>query len=176
VVRLDSQIIRNLNGCGSGTIVRKYIATDGLGLKSECSQTITLLKNSNFNGLDTNQLKWPPHTIVYVCRIKPDTIQAGVPIIREDKCDQVLVKKTDELYDFSRGGVCGKVLRTWEVINWCVYNPYLTPNPRIPSNGYYSYVQEIKIMDTIPPEILSFNDTLIYSFSDKCAPSFCSAS
>lgn len=171
-VRLDSQIIRNLNGCGSGTIVRKYIATDGLGLKSECSQTVTLLKNSNFNGLDTNQLKWPAHTIVYACRIKPDTIKAGVPIINEDKCDQVLVKKTDELYDFTRGGVCGKVLRTWEVINWCVYNPYLTPNPRIPSNGYYSYVQEIKIMDTIPPEILSFNDTLIYSFSDKCTPSF----
>ncbi|MFZ1515203.1 MAG: T9SS type A sorting domain-containing protein [Saprospiraceae bacterium] len=170
-VRLDSQIIRNLNGCGSGTVQRKYTATDRLGLKSECSQTVTLLKNSNFNGLDTNQLKWPAHTIVYACRIKPDTIKAGVPIIKEDKCDQVLVKKTDELYDFTRGGVCGKVLRTWEVINWCVYNPYLTPNPRIADNGYYSYVQEIKVMDTIPPEIIGFNDTLIYSFAENCGSS-----
>lgn len=160
--------IENLNACGSGTIDRIYTLSDSLGNDFSKTQVITVLKKSTFNGLDPNQLQWPDHKIVYACRIKSDTINAGEPKITESECDHVVVSKKDELYTFDRGGVCGKILRTWKVINYCVFNPYLTPTPFIPANGYYSFVQEIKIMDTIPPVITNARDTILFSFAPDC--------
>ncbi|MCC6816256.1 MAG: hypothetical protein IT267_07595 [Saprospiraceae bacterium] len=167
-VRLDSVIVNNLNACGYGTIERTFIATDQFGQASTCTQELHILKNTNFNGLDTTQLKWPSHKTIYACRINIDTIQTGEPEILENECDQILIRKSDNLYYFNRGGVCGKLLRFWEVINYCVYNKNFTPNPNVPENGYYSFYQEIKIIDTIPPEILNATDTTLYSVAADC--------
>ncbi|MEP7196437.1 MAG: T9SS type A sorting domain-containing protein [Saprospiraceae bacterium] len=167
-VTLQTLITKKINGCGFGTVERKFIATDSSGLQSICTQIITINQNSIFNGLDPLQLKWPENKTVYACRIDVDTIDAGKPIIVEAECDNVQVSKTDDLYYFNRGGVCGKLLRFWQVINWCIYNPLLRPNPNIPENGYYSYYQEIKIIDTIPPAIFNVRDTTILSFAPDC--------
>ncbi len=171
-IKLDSTINWNTNACGSGTVSRSYTATDSSGLSNTCTQTITVLGNSHFDGTDTAQLKWPAHTTVFACRVNLNTINGGSPQIVEDECDQVLVRKTDEKFDFNRGGVCLKLLRHWEVINYCKYNAALKPNPNIPSNGYYSYTQEIKIMDTISPVIQGLRDTLIKSLADNCGDSY----
>ncbi len=167
-VIVDSQIIRRINSCGYGTLDRNYTFTDVYGSSTICNQTITILKNTNFNGLDAHQLQWPAHKTIYACRINADTIDAGRPIIVEDECDNVLVRSSDNLYYFNRGGVCGKLLRLWEVINYCIYDRYYKPNPNVPENGYYSYYQEIKIIDTIPPTILNARDTLLKSLAADC--------
>ncbi len=172
MVVLDSMIINNLNGCGAGTIERRYTATDMQGLSTSCSQIITVLTNSHFNGTDVNQLRWPTDTIIYACRIIIDSINVGEPYIFENECDQIQVRKSDDLFTFSQGGACGKILRKWEVLNWCIYNPALRPNPNIPSNGYYSHIQVIKILDTIPPVIFGMADTTLYSYSSDCSGSF----
>jgi len=172
MVVVDSMIIHNLNGCGAGTIERRYTATDMQGLSTSCSQIITVLTNSHFNGTDVNQLKWPADTIIYACRIIIDSINVGEPFIFENECDQIQVRKSDDLFTFSQGGACGKILRKWEVLNWCIYNPALRPNPNIPSNGYYSHIQVIKILDTIPPVIFGMADTTLYSYSSDCSGSF----
>ncbi|MEO6189947.1 MAG: T9SS type A sorting domain-containing protein [Saprospiraceae bacterium] len=171
-VSLTTKIIKKINSCGYGTIERIFTVKDSLGLVSSKTQIITVLPNSVFNGLDESQLKWPEHKTIYICRVNLDLIDAGKPIINEAECDNIIVSKKDNLFYFDRGGVCGKILRNWQVINWCVYNPLLIPNPNIPENGYYSFVQEIKIMDTIPPLIINARDTLLFSLASDCGFSF----
>lgn len=169
---IETIIDNNLDACGSGTISRTFIATDRNGQSASCTQVITVLKVNTFNGLDTNQLKWPAHKIIFACRIDPDTINAGIPVIREDGCANVQISHRDEKYNFDRGGVCAKILRYWEVIDWCKYNPAVVPNPKISSNGYYSFVQEIKIMDTIAPVLSGLRDTIIGIQTAFCEPGF----
>jgi hypothetical protein len=163
-------ISRNLNACGAGTINRTFIATDKHGQVSSCTQVITVLKVNTFNGLDPVQLKWPSHKIVYACRIDSDTINAGIPEITEDGCANVLTSHHDEKYNFDRGGVCAKILRYWEVIDWCKYNPGLLPNPKVSNNGYYHFTQEIKIMDTVAPILFGLQDTVIGIQTSACQP------
>ena len=54
--RVDSLITYKLNSCGAGTVERRYTGTDSRGQSTSCTQIITVLKNTTFNGLDTNQL------------------------------------------------------------------------------------------------------------------------
>ncbi len=159
-----------LDACNSGDFLRHYTVYDIHGQSSTCTQKIHVNKTHSFNGLDTNQLKWPSHKTVYACRIQLDTIQSGAPVIFDDACALVQVGWRDETYAFSQGGVCGKVLRYWTVIDWCQYNPKLQPNPKIPSNGYYYYVQEIKVMDSIPPVLIGVRDTVIGVQTPDCGP------
>lgn len=170
--RIDSSIVYKLNSCGAGTIERSYTGTDTRGQSASCTQIITVLKNNTFNGLDTNQLLWPAHTTVYACRVNADVSKTGVPRIKDNRCDLVLVNKKDDIYEFNRGGVCAKILRNWEVINWCVYNRNYTPNPNVPANGFYSYTQIIKILDTIPPVITGVADQTVGIATENCAPGF----
>jgi hypothetical protein len=166
VISVDS---RNLDACGSGNVTRTFVATDRHGQVSSCSHVITVLKLNTFNGLDTNQLKWPSHKVVFACRVDLDTINAGIPVIKEDACANVQISKRDEKYSFSMGGVCAKVLRYWVAIDWCRYNPNLS-NPKTPSNGYYTYLQEIKIMDTLAPVLTGLRDTVIGIQTAMCQP------
>ena len=167
---IDTIIDNQLDACGSGEIRRTFIATDVHRQQSSCTQIISVLKTKTFNGLDPNQLKWPDHKIVFACRIDPDTINAGIPIIHEDGCASVQTTKKDEKYNFDRGGVCAKILRYWYVIDWCQYNPNLKPNPNIAANGYYAYIQEIKIMDTVAPQLTGLVDTIVFIQSASCQP------
>lgn len=171
MIRLDSQIVRRLNGCSAGYVDRIYRATDPGGLQSECTQRVFIQTLTRFDGLDTNQLKWPDDTTIYACRVGSGSISAGEPSIFESECDQIQVKQSDDLFSFSQGGVCAKILRKWEVINWCVYNPDLMPNPRIPANGYYTKVQVIMVQDTAKPQIFSFGDTTLLNYSADCSES-----
>lgn len=172
VADVDTLDDNNLDACGSGTFIRTYQATDLHSLVSSCRQTITVLRSNTFNGLDTNQLKWPKHITVYACRIAVDTIQSGAPVLNDDACALVLKSFRDEVYQFNHGGVCAKLLRYWEVIDWCKYNPLLKPNPKIPANGYYSYVQEIKVFDTVQPVVQWISDTIIGISTPDCGPGF----
>ncbi len=165
---LEERIIRKINACGYGTIERIFTVYDSSGVFVSKTQKITITPKSTFNGLDPNQLRWPEHKTIFACRVNTDTIDAGKPIIVEYECDNVTVSSKDDKYSFNRGGVCAKILRHWIVVNWCIYNPSFSPDPRVPENGYYKFDQEIKIMDTIPPVLLGIKDTLLYSLSPNC--------
>ncbi|MBK9108974.1 MAG: T9SS type A sorting domain-containing protein [Saprospiraceae bacterium] len=158
----------NLDACGSGTFIRSYIAEDRHGLISECRQTITINRTHNFDGFNPAHLTWPPHTMIYACRVDLDTIHSGAPIVNDDKCALLQITSQDDVYQFNHGGVCAKVLRHWKVINWCKYNPLFQPNPRVPENGYYVYTQEIKIFDTIAPVLFGVNDTIVGIQTSNC--------
>ena len=166
LVSLDSTIVYNLNGCGSGTITRMYTASESNGLSSTCTQVITVTPRPVFNGLDTNQLKWPSSKTFYGCGSMIDTSMAGVPIINEYQCDLVTTSYEDDVFAFSMGGVCSKIIRHWKVVNWCVYNKNLAP---IPTNGYYKYDQEIKLLDSVAPVLIVIPDITTDIFSANCS-------
>ncbi|HEX5625643.1 MAG TPA: hypothetical protein VFX48_06495 [Saprospiraceae bacterium] len=167
---VDTSIQYRIDACGSGTAVRTFTATDLHGQSASCQQTITVYRVRSFDGLDPNQLHWPDHATIYACRIDTDTLDAGIPEISEDACANVQVSHQDERYAFSRGGVCVKILRNWKVIDWCRYNPMFSPDPRVPQNGYYTYIQEIKIIDTIAPVISGVRDTVMGIQTGACQP------
>lgn len=169
VLDIDTLDENNLDACGSGTFIRSYIVEDRHGLQTECRQTITINRTHSFDGLNPAQLSWPPHTMIYACRIDLDTIQSGAPVVYDDACALLQITSEDDVYQFNHGGVCAKVLRHWKVINWCKYNPLFQPNPRVPENGYYTYTQEIKIFDTIAPVLFGVNDTLVGIQTPNCA-------
>ncbi|MBP8726308.1 MAG: hypothetical protein KBF37_09165 [Saprospiraceae bacterium] len=170
IATVDTAFLDLRDPCGGGEYRRTFTVTDRHGLVTHCTQTLHYLRLHTFDGTDTAQLRWPSHKTVYACRIDLDSIQAGAPVIVEDGCALVVVTKRDEVYQFSMGGVCAKVLRYWQVIDWCRYDPLFTPNPRIPENGYYAFVQEIKVIDTLPPQIFGVQDTVIGIQVPGCGP------
>lgn len=170
IASVDTSFLDLRDPCGGGEFRRTFTVTDRHGLVTSCTQTLHYLRLPTFDGTDPAQLQWPSHKTVYACRIELDSIQAGSPVIVEDACALVVVTKRDEVYQFSMGGVCAKVLRYWQVIDWCRYDPLFTPNPRVPENGYYAYVQEIKVIDTIPPQLFGVQDTVIGIQVPGCGP------
>src|SRR5690606_28759664 len=62
---------------------------------------------------------------------------------------------------------CVKIRRHWTVLDWCQYDRGL---PRGPDNGVWTYTQEIKLLDTVPPLISGPNDTLVKAFNQNCNP------
>ncbi|MBK7410672.1 MAG: hypothetical protein IPJ40_23035 [Saprospirales bacterium] len=111
----------NLNTCGAGTVVRKWTASDANG-QASCTQTITVTHVSDwvvefpadFTGECTNgQL--------------PDT---GEPKIFHDECELIGVSHADQLFTVVPDA-CYKIVRTWNVINWCIYDNF----------GYNAYLE-----------------------------------
>ena len=156
-----------LNQCGTGYILKKFVVIDASGNSDSCVQRIDVINSFPFNGLDSNQLQWPPDTTIYSCAEYLDTSLTGAPIIRDDHCALVGTSyKTNRFY-FGKNGACQKIIRSWKVIDWCQYNP---SRGCIPSNGCWEHMQIIKVIDTIPPIIYGVNDTLVLNYSMICGP------
>ncbi|MBK7410630.1 MAG: T9SS type A sorting domain-containing protein [Saprospirales bacterium] len=111
----------NLNNCTEGSITRKWTASDANGQVS-CTQTITVTHKSDwvvefpadFTGQCTNgQL--------------PDT---GEPKIFHDECELIGVSHEDVIFTVVPDA-CYKIVRTWNVINWCIYDDF----------GYDAYLE-----------------------------------
>ena len=170
-IRIEIKIDSQLNMCGTGMLLRKFIVTDGSGLQDSCVQIITVENNHPFDGNDPMQLIWPPDTTVFDCMAVVDTAISGYPIIIEDECDLVGVSYEDEVYNFAKNGACYKVIRKWIVIDWCQHVPGIR-NPYTADNGYWTHEQFIKVMDTLAPIVTGPVDTAVLNFSPDCGPRF----
>ncbi|MBK8490778.1 MAG: T9SS type A sorting domain-containing protein [Saprospirales bacterium] len=104
----------NLNNCSAGQIIRKWTASDQNG-QAVCTQVINVNHVSNwvvefpadFTGQCTNgQL--------------PDT---GEPEIFLDECELIGVAHSDQVFTVVPDA-CYKIVRTWNVINWCIYDDF----------------------------------------------------
>lgn len=159
--------VDSLGSCRTGKITQKWVFTDQGGLKDSCTHTITIENMDPFNGLDTNQLKWPVNFTLYDCNpqnVHPDT--TGWPIALDDACSQVTMDWDDDVYTFAPDA-CIKIRRHWTVIDWCQYTRGLM---RTPANGVWTYTQEIKILDTVPPVLTGPQDFEALSYANDCGP------
>jgi len=166
-VVIEVKVENDFDQCGTGEIRRVFIGTDKGGNKDTCIQTIFVENTNKFDGLDTNDLKWPePFVMIFDCNKHPDTSLSGGPKFVDDGCSLVSVNWEDDYYKFSREA-CVKVIRNWKVIDWCQYDPKVN-SKCTPSNGCWTFEQIIKVVDTIPADIIEPVDILVPYLGAEC--------
>ena len=164
---LDSTSTRTVNDCGVGEIIRTWTATDFYNNSSQCSQTISI---ENHQFLEENDITWPEDYVFHECGVNTDVenlpLASQKPIVDWEGCGQLTMNHTDVLFNVVPGA-CFKILRTWTVIDWCRFN---TEN-LTGSEGRFSYVQEIKVLDNTDP-IINCPPPVTVNVSDNCQTAF----
>jgi hypothetical protein len=144
------------NVCGLGQITRIWTATDQGGNTSSCSQTL------NFTNMEVTTITWPAdyelECFVDPISLEPDQLNRPFdrPNISGDQnCIQYAIAYNDEFFD-----VCApfgyKIRRTWSILDWC--------NPGFDT----SYIQELKVIDTIAPSIACPGDFTVNLRHNDC--------
>lgn len=102
----------DLDNCGVGQITRKFQAKDASGNTSgTVQQVITVISNNNY------EIKFPKDALSAQCGIfNADTLE-----YKEIACDQLLINVKEDRFSPS-GDECYKILRTYQIINWCEHN------------------------------------------------------
>ncbi|MBK7336699.1 MAG: right-handed parallel beta-helix repeat-containing protein [Saprospirales bacterium] len=104
----------NLSNCTEGTITRSWTANDGNG-PATCTQVITVTHVSDW------VVEFPEDLTVQCTDGQlPDT---GEPEIFHDECELVAVSHEDVIFTVVPDA-CYKIVRTWNVINWCIYDDF----------------------------------------------------
>lgn len=140
-----------LDLCGVGSVSRTFIVTDPSGNSSSCQQTITLEDTDPFTGSNIN---WPADYEAISCEdmleLHPDSlpnspINYGPPTFTHNSCSLLAINYEDQYFDVS-DTACFKIVRTWQVLDWCQYDPAT-------GQGLWTHVQTIKVVDNTPPEV-----------------------
>jgi hypothetical protein len=182
---LDSADVSYFDKCGNGWIKRTWNAKDKCGNKVTVDQKITTKHRSDF------EVEFPADKIL-TCGSKestsPDVI--GRPIVMDDECELVGVNYEDQQFDIVPDA-CFKIVRTWRLVDWCKYDPnernrdkdIVVDDRKVADpvsrpcvyrhfkdngDGFMTYVQIIKIKDTIAPVVTTQDDTVCI-FDNNCA-------
>ncbi|HLP92718.1 MAG TPA: T9SS type A sorting domain-containing protein, partial [Saprospiraceae bacterium] len=109
--------------CNKGTITRTFRAFDCSGNSSQCTQRVFVTYLQDY------YVKFPNDAIVTTC---DGTGNFGEPLFFGEDCELLGVSHTDEIFTVVPDA-CFKIERTWQIINWCTFNPNLplieVPNP-----------------------------------------------
>ena len=146
--------IENLNHCGTGVVTRIW-RVEGFS-QVTCTQVININSPKPFDPL--TDIIWPSDW-EGTCL---DNIPMAAPILSTGVCESVAVSKKDDIFNFV-DGVCYKILRTWTVIDWCIYSP----NDPF-ELGKYTRTQVIKISDEEAPEIVNCNTVEVGFEGNNC--------
>lgn len=147
----------DLDNCGIGTIERTWSATNPYGNTTiSCTQVITV-DGSTFG---ESNITWPATGLeISGCNpdLSPNALPPGYqkPTWSTGTCAIIGSSYTDKVFFFS--GACKKVVRTWEVINCCVYNPYT-------GHGSWTFNQEIDVTVSDVPDVTCPSDITVSSF------------
>ncbi len=153
-------------------IRRQWTVEDPSGNTQTCIQTIRLTD-------DTPLIVNFPEDVTITNCVKLNDIQATGEAEHNGDCELVGVSSVDEIYDVVPDA-CYKIVRTWTVVDWCKFeqnSPYTTGGIVIDAqdhiweddgDGYFKYVQVIKVIDNDPPAVFCPNDFTIESFSEDC--------
>ncbi|MEL6923284.1 MAG: hypothetical protein AAFO94_04485, partial [Bacteroidota bacterium] len=115
-----------LNNCGVGAVTRTWVAVDKCGNRSpEVSQTVTVSSGATYT------VTFPADVEVFNCdsdAALPTADGAGIPTVdgATAPCQNILISDPDtdgfEKRYTDQDGNCTKIVRTWCVMNWCVYD------------------------------------------------------
>ncbi|MEZ4896074.1 MAG: T9SS type A sorting domain-containing protein [Saprospiraceae bacterium] len=161
-----------LNECGVGTLHKTVTATDKCGNSSHDTQTLYVKPRSDF------EVVFPADVHAYCdadgLDLSATPAGAGYPEISDDDCELIGITYSDEKFDIV-DGACYKILRTWKVVDWCVYSPDIHHhypdvivddrlvasddrccvhrNLKDDGDGYVTYLQVIKVLDHNAPVV-----------------------
>ena len=166
--------ISNFQGCGNGFVTRRFIPTDVNGNVGEaCEQNILIIYQPDY------KLTFPAD-FEGSCG---DLITEPEVIVESDGCDLIAVSHTDQVFNLSEDGSCFKIIRRYEVINWCTYytgipivefsdsfSPMageMIDEATFNNAGHLIYTQTLKISDDIAP-ILAYAGETEFCVDDNC--------
>ena len=133
----------SINQCHVGFVNRTWVTKDNNGYQTSCIQTITIIDNSKFVSGD---IIWPSDKTIYDCDQSYDpSITGEVKFKNEDYCNMVSARYNDEVYNVVESA-CKKILRHWEVIDWCNFNELY------PEQSTYTHTQIIIFQNNTAPE------------------------
>lgn len=180
-VEITVTSVPHINNCGVGYIERFWRAEDSNGF-DQCVQRITIV---NFDPVTTESIEWPEdyHGVECAEGTEPEDLPYpySEPIISEDACDLIGVTHEDVVFPIV-DGACFKILRTWKVIEWCLYEQY---HGIVEGVNYWEHVQVIKVVNQFGPEFETDQPTidrcndfdcggipldLVQSATDDCTP------
>ena len=156
------------NKCGSGLILRQWVGTDPSGNATVCGQSINVI---NGNPLGDDLINWPDDTTFFGCTpiefLQPDELDPpyDVPTVDLSVCSIIAIGHKDEVLVVANPG-CYKILRTWTVVDCCIYDPN---NPS--AGGIFTHVQLLKVMDNEKP-VVNCPPTLEVAADGNCGTSY----
>ncbi len=176
----------SLNECGVGVLTRTWTVKDKCENQSVCYQRVVIKPRSDF------EVVFPPDVEVNCNELEgldPDI--AGRPIVSDDDCELIGINYVDERFTITADG-CYKILRTWTLIDWCVYDPdqhFRHPDVIVDDrvlagedrgcvyrhlkddgDGYMIYLQVIKVVDEEAPEVTCTTPQVICNYDEDCEP------
>ncbi len=163
--------VQDLSQCGKSVIqsngsydpafIRTFIVTDSQGNTQNCSQSIYIIDTEPFSEDD---ITWPlDYEVGCMESVDPEDLPANssYPVWEENICSMIAVTFDDQLFAYV-DGVCAKILRTWTIIDWCVFeqdNPF--------TGGIWYYTQVIKVSNSSAPVFEVCSDITV-STSEDC--------
>ena len=183
---IDSTTNGELDECGVGYLTRTWTITDKCGNSTECYQKVIIKPRSDF------EVKFPADVIVD-CNdgfdVSASADGAGYPYVHDDDCELIGINYKDQEFDID-DEACRKILRTWTVIDWCVYDPDIhyrhsdvivtdtcvagedrpcvVRHLKDDGDGYMTYLQVIKIIDQVPPVVTCADDYTACIYDENC--------
>jgi len=155
-VDITVTVFPDINQCGVGVVTRKFIASDANGQRS-CQQRIYI---EDFNPMDGNSIDWPDDYIGAECSegTDPDDLLYPYdrPRLEDDACSLIAMTYEDVIFEFA-DGACFKILRTWTVIDWCLYEEL---GGIVIGENYWEYTQVIKVMNQFGPAFTTTQPTI----------------
>jgi len=175
----------NINTCSEGTITRSWTASDSNGSTS-CTQTITV------EHVNAWSVQFPADVNAQcTAGSLPDF---GEPAVFNDECELIGTSYDDTQYDVVPDA-CYKIVRTYSVINWCIFDQFgsdVLANPLVGvrtytdgGDGFVTYVDDCsdEFEVDIDGDLGFFNDiqgdvtvsdldpgtyTVFYNVTDEC--------
>ena len=184
---ISEETVGELDECGVGILTRTWTVTDKCGNTSSCYQTIVIKPRSDF------EVKFPADVEVQCDAVEDLTPieddPSSYPIVTDDDCELIGITYSDQVIDIEQDG-CYKILRTWKVIDWCVYSPDLhnrypdvivndtcvagpdrpciIRNLKDDGDGFMTYLQVLKIVDSVAPEVVCNPDSVFCIYDENC--------
>lgn len=146
----------HLNSCNTGYITRTWQVQGYNWQWYSCTQTIYV--SSGFYGDPV--IIWPGNITLYGCNPSTDPYNLpqgnAFPTWYNNPCNLLGRSYSDQVY--VTGTQCKFIKRTWTVVDWCNCNPYT-------GEGYYTYVQNINIINDVQPTIVCPDDVTAQSIN-----------
>ncbi len=144
-----SRVERDLNICGVGEIRRIWEVEDPNWNIVTCTQVITVGAKGGFGESD---IIWPANFDTSGCTLEldPDKLpkKYSIPRFKRVECSKPGYSYKDRV--FTVNGSCKKIMRTWEVIDCCSWDP---DDPW--GKGIWKHYQIIKLIQKDSPTILN---------------------
>ena len=156
------QDTEDLNDCQIGSISRTWTVLDNLGNTASCNQEIILEDQTPLI------IQFPPDLDLFGCHLLADLDPEDLdppydsPMITNDDCELVATNFSDEVFTVTPDA-CLKIIRTWTLIDWCVYEPNSGSTV-----GMYVGIQTIKVIDDEAPLITCPPNQLVEITDNTC--------